>query len=427
MTSELFRDPHQLGLGFFSDCPWKQTPLGELLREPLRQGFSAVPATEPTGHWILSLGALTVEGLDPNAIKPVPLGEPRLERCRLRQGDVLVSRANCRSRVGFAATYRGEPEWCAFPDLMMRLRPERHLLDADYLMTFLRGPIARAYFERMARGTSGTMVKITGGMLERLPVAYPPLTEQKKIADLMAAATHAVHTAAEVVSGEKKLRMALLRRLMNHGIGHSSFYDTPLGDLPANWRVETLGELCTLTSGGTPSRGKKEYWNGAIPWVKTGELGYGRILRSEETISSAGLAASSARLLPEGTLLLAMYGQGTTRGKVSLLGIEAAVNQACLAILEGEALYNEFLCLYLEGEYGRLRHIGPRGGRRNLSATLLRKFQVPVPPKREQEQIIAVLSSVAMGLRREEAILRRYREIRQGLLGSIFSFSPSLE
>jgi type I restriction enzyme, S subunit len=104
--------------------------------------------------------------------------------------------------------------------------------------------------------------------------------------------------------------------------------------VPESWEVCRIGEICDLKSGGTPNRSKAEYWkNGHIPWVKTGEVDYCVINDTEEKITTAGLADSSARLFPSGTLLMAMYGQGITRGKVAILGIEAATNQACVAII----------------------------------------------------------------------------------------------
>ncbi len=408
------------GSGLFAACAWHSLPLRDLLSEPVRQGYSPTSPKVPGTSWILGLGALGRGRLDPRCVKIAPTGDPRLEACRLWPGDILVSRANSRPRVGLVGTYRGEPEWCAFPDLMMRLRPDPELVTPDYLVAYLRGPAGRAYFERVARGTSGTMVKIKRAMLESLPIMLPPRPEQEKIVEALGAARDAIEAAHAVVDGERAMRAALLARLVQRGLGQESLSETPIGPLPASWRVKPLGELCELKSGGTPSRGKVEYWGGSVPWVKTGEVGYRRILRTEESITRAGLHSSSALLLPAGTLLLAMYGQGVTRGKVALLGIDAAVNQACLAILEGQALDNEFLALYLEGEYTRLRRLGPQGGRKNLSISRMRRFLVPVPPREEQERIVAAVQAQSMELRREEAVLKRYREIERGLAWDIF-------
>src|SRR5947199_90724 len=98
--------------------------------------------------------------------------------------------------------------------------------------------------------------------------------------------------------------------------------------LPEGWDVFPLGEHHAVGSGGTPSRSVHAFWNGGtIPWVKTTEVNYCVIRETEERITQAGLESSAAKLLPAGTLLMAMYGQGVTRGKVAILGVEAACNQ----------------------------------------------------------------------------------------------------
>src|SRR5260221_12123428 len=89
-----------------------------------------------------------------------------------------------------------------------------------------------------------------------------------------------------------------------------------IGEIPQSWQVVKLGEISKVVSGGTPDRSKAEYWGGDIPWVKTGEINYYIINKTEERITKKGLENSSARIIPAGTLLMAMYGQGITRGRV---------------------------------------------------------------------------------------------------------------
>ena len=96
--------------------------------------------------------------------------------------------------------------------------------------------------------------------------------------------------------------------------------------LPSNWATAKLGEICFTTSGGTPSRKVKKFFDGNIPWVKSGELKHNIILDTEEKISDEALDNSSAKIFPKGTLLIALY--GATVGKLAFLGIEAASNQA---------------------------------------------------------------------------------------------------
>ncbi len=166
----------------------------------------------------------------------------------------------------------------------------------------------------------------------------------------------------------------------------------PQIDIDPDWEMVELGEICKVKSGGTPSRNESKYWNGDIPWVKTGEINYEIIADTDEKITELGLKNSSASIIPNGTILMAMYGQGITRGKVAKLGIDASLNQACAAlIIKTERLSSGYLFSILQSSYEKLREISDsRGGNQgNLSATVIKQFKIPLPPLETQKQIVA--------------------------------------
>ena len=103
-------------------------------------------------------------------------------------------------------------------------------------------------------------------------------------------------------------------------------------EFEGDWSTNKIEEISIVTSGGTPSRNVSDYWNGDIPWVTTSLVDFNVINQAEEFITQVGLDNSSAKLFPKDTILMAMYGQGITRGKVAILGIDATTNQACAAI-----------------------------------------------------------------------------------------------
>ena len=151
-------------------------------------------------------------------------------------------------------------------------------------------------------------------------------------------------------------------------------------------RVDELAETC---SGTTPSRGTKDYFGGAIPWIKTGELRDNLIDNAEEHVSEKALRETSLKLLPKGTLLIAMYGQGQTRGRTGVLACEATINQACFAILPNAKFDPSFLQLWFQSSYERLRAKTEfRGGNQpNLNGDVLRQELVPLPDLAEQRRI----------------------------------------
>lgn len=158
----------------------------------------------------------------------------------------------------------------------------------------------------------------------------------------------------------------------------------------------TLGEGALTTSGSTPARGKKEFWQPAeIPWVKTSEVNYAPIIETEESISKTALKKCSLTLLPPNTILVAMYGQGKTRGQAAILKISATINQACFAILPNEIWNPEFLFFWFKASYNKLRELSEyRGGNQaNLNSRLLKSLNIPAPDKKNQYKIAARLKA----------------------------------
>ncbi len=161
-------------------------------------------------------------------------------------------------------------------------------------------------------------------------------------------------------------------------------------------RTVILGDFAETTSGSTPARGKKEYWYPAeIPWVKTAEVAFRPITATEECISKIALEECSLTLLPPETILVAMYGQGKTRGQSAILKVPATINQACFAVLPNETWEPEYLFLWLNANYQNLRELSEdRGGNQaNLNGSLLKSLRVPAPEKPVQRQIAARLKA----------------------------------
>ena len=157
-----------------------------------------------------------------------------------------------------------------------------------------------------------------------------------------------------------------------------------------------LGAKAVTTSGSTPSRGQKDYWQPAeIPWIKTGEIAFAPITKSEEYVSAKALKECSLKLLPENTVLIAMYGQGKTRGQSAILKVPATINQACYAILPNETWDTEFLQLWLMYSYQDMRNMSEnRGGNQaNLNGDLLNSFEVPAPSLEIQKEVVIKINA----------------------------------
>jgi type I restriction enzyme S subunit len=188
------------------------------------------------------------------------------------------------------------------------------------------------------------------------------------------------------------------------------------------WKMKKLGEVSEISSGGTPSRTNPNYWNGNIPWVSTTLIDFNIIEKTEELITAEGLKNSSAKLFPIGTLLMAMYGQGKTRGKVAILGIEASTNQACGAIMPNTNTLNSFFLFQnLSKRYDEIRDLSNQGGQENLSGGILKGIGISFPTPKEQQKIATFLTAVdekLQAMKQKKILLEQYKK---GVMQQLFS------
>lgn len=164
----------------------------------------------------------------------------------------------------------------------------------------------------------------------------------------------------------------------------------------SDWQTVTLGALCSkVTSGGTPLRSVPEYYEGGtIPWLKTGEVKKDYIWATEEHITARGLEASSAKLIPANSLIVAMYGDGNTAGNVAINKVPLATNQACCNFVLNPAIADyRFVYHYLKGSYNNLVGLKVGGSQQNLNAATLKSFPVNLPSLPVQKKIGAILSA----------------------------------
>lgn len=193
------------------------------------------------------------------------------------------------------------------------------------------------------------------------------------------------------------------------------------GAYSSNWIPSKIGDIATVTSGGTPSRDNKNYWGGNIPWVTTSEIKYKNIYDSREKITAEGLKHSSAKLFNPGTILMAMYGQGNTRGDVAKLEIEAATNQACAAIIPHKDFDVDFIFQYLIRQYEEIRGMSNEGGQKNLSGSIVKNISLHFPELLEQKKIASFFSAVDKKislLTKKHELLIQYKK---GVMQKIFS------
>ena len=385
------------GQAFKGVGDWKHITLGDIASEP-----NCLIQTGPFGSQLHKheyqdhgVGVVNPTHLSDNRIAhddvPHVSSETanRLERHRLAPGDILFARRGEIGRHGLVS--EAENGWlCGTGCFLVRIR--RKDVDNHFLSFFLATKETVDWLNRHAAGV--VMPNLSNNVLHRVPIALPPVAEQRKIAGVLGLVQRAMEQQDRLIALTTELKKALLHQLFTHGLRGAPQKETEIGTVPESWDVVRLGDVAKLESGGTPARDNPAYWNGGcIPWVKTGEIAYRVIDTTEEMITREGLANSAAKIFPNGTLLVAMYGQGVTRGRVGLLGIDAATNQACAAITprDEQKVSTRFIYHFLEFHYEDLRQMGHGANQRNLNAALIKGFRLSFPKPDEQAQIVEAL------------------------------------
>lgn len=186
--------------------------------------------------------------------------------------------------------------------------------------------------ELLSKGTGSTFKAISKNILSEMEFNIPPVREQELCTKVLDVVFCLIRLKKEQLD---KLDLLVKSRFIE-------MFGNPK-DNPKRFKSIRIGELTDVLTGSTPNRSNKDYYEGKIPWVKTGEIHPGYINSTEECISEVALKETTCKLLPVDTVMIAMYGQGKTRGQSGILGIKAATNQACAAILPCEKLNPVFL------------------------------------------------------------------------------------
>ncbi|KSX99268.1 hypothetical protein APT95_07950 [Providencia stuartii] len=201
----------------------------------------------------------------------------------------------------------------------------------------------------------------------------------------------------------------------------AGYKQTEVGVFPEDWKVKSIGEIASIFSGGTPNRKIPEYWDGDIPWVTTTLIDGAEIDSAREFITQRGLENSSTNWCKAGTILLAMYGQGKTRGKAAILSIDATINQACAAIELKDIGSSHYILHILNSMYEKIRELSNSGSQENLSAGIIKSIQIPFPPKKEQITIANALSDVDSLISELEKLIAKKQAIKTATMQQLLT------
>ncbi len=291
----------------------------------------------------------------------------KLKTGRIRPRDILIVKDGATTGKTAYVPEDFEFDEAAINEHVFRLEVDDSRALPKYIAYFLQSGIGQRAILADFRGA--TVGGISRGFADRALVPLPPLDEQRRIAAKLDKAQELRDKRRAAIVLLDELPQAIFLEMFGHP------QENPMG-----WSKARMGKLARVKTGGTPSRSVDGNYGGGIPWVKTGEVNGYPIRTTEETLTEAGVKRSNCQLFPVGSVVVAMYGQGKTRGRCSVLEIEATTNQACAVILPSEQLATSFLFAQLSMSYDKLRDLGRGGNQPNLNLGLVSGFEVIVPP-----------------------------------------------
>jgi type I restriction enzyme S subunit len=250
-------------------------------------------------------------------------------------------------------------------------------------------------------------------------ISLPPLSDQRRIVTTLSVVDSAIRSNAEVMSFTQELKELIAHELLVYGLPgrHTRFKESPVGPVPADWEIVRLGEVACVENGATPSKARSDYWDGGtVAWLPTGKVNDRLISSANQFITHLALEECSVSLLPPGTILVAMIGQGKTRGMVAYLDIEACINQNFAAIKPSDRLDSWFLFHLLDAHYVALRESGRGSNQSALNCQIVKSFPIPLPSMHEQREIAQLLSGASSLLESSFATVERLQELRSRLV-----------
>jgi len=371
---------------------WKLTKLGALLEDisqrvdnPSQSGYDRFVGLE---HFVSGDIKIKSWGTTENLTSSTKA---------FKAGDILFARRNAYLRRASLVDFDG----CCSGDAFV-LRENHDKVVPGFLAFFMNSNALWDFANENAAGTMSKRVKWRD--LANYEFLLPPKDQQAQLAELLWAMDEVIERERKVLEKLADVKSALQRNTFEDGFDN----------------YVTIEQLAKVHSGGTPNRKINKYWGGNIPWIKTAEVNYQIINEVEEYITEEGLKNSAAKLIPAGSVLVAMYGQGVTRGRVAITGIEASCNQACAIIETSDIVNSHFIYSYLEYKYDELRSLAHGANQQNLNLGMIKEFNVPDLDTETKASFLNKRMAIDINSNVIESNINNSKALQKSLINQIF-------
>ena len=378
---------------------WSITRVDRVATVKARIGWKALTASEyqDEGYAFLSTPNIKTAAIDfgdVNYISQFRYDEsPELQ---LRVGDVLLAKDG--STLGIANIVKDLPRPATVNGSIAVLRP--FTIEPRFLMYALQGAAIQEQIQLLRAGMG--VPHLFQWDINRLPLTLPSLDVQRRIADFLDDQATRIDNiiAARQQQLNEMTALALSSAAAMTTTGGLRRENVALTGIPwmpernSDWPLVKIGYLCATGSGTTPPSDRPEYFNGDMPWVNSGDITDDGIPTIARTVTSQALDELSAlKVFAPGSLVVAMYGQGDTKGRVGLLPERACVNQACCVLHPDSALSPGWLLHWLRSHKEGIVQLAQGSGQPNLNQELIRNLRIPLPARAEQDRLLPLLET----------------------------------
>ncbi len=351
------------------------------------------------------------------------------ERFLINKGDLLIAMSG--ATTGKTGIYKSDKE--AYQNQRVG---NLKLVSEDTSCPRYRNYLIKSLQNEILKKAYGAaQPNISAKDLGDIDIMLAPFKEQNRIADKLDSVLGKVETAQvrldKIPTILKRFRQSVLAAATSGELTKDWREENGI-DL-SRWKNSNIGELAEVKTGSTPLKSNKEFYlNGTVPWLTSTVTGQNLVTKAEKFVTTKAVEECRLKVFPSGTLLVAMYGEGKTRGQVTELGIEATINQACAAVLVDQSkANNNFIKLSIISNYEKTRLMAEGGAQPNLNLSKVRAISVNLPSDGEQLEIVRIVTELFSNI---ELVEKQYKEaklrvekVTQSILARAFSgklFSP---
>lgn len=364
--------------------------------------------------------------LDLSEVKTVRLPADRVERYRLREGDVLLTEGGDFDKLGRGTVWNGEIEPCLHQNHVFAVRVDHEQLTPRFLSALTGSAYGKDFFLNSSKQTTN-LASINKSQLRSFPVLLPPLPEQKKIAVVLSSVDEAIQATQAVLEQTRRVKEGLLQDLLLRGIGHTQSKQCKVGDSPEAWTVRTLGDIAEVRSGLAKNSKRVLADPVEVAYLRVANVQDGYLDLSEVKSIQLERARLGRYRLQPGDVLLNEGGDidKLGRGDVWEGQIDPCVHQNhVFSVRCGPLIRPRYLAFILESSLGKAYFRAKGKQTTNLASinkTQVRGLPVPLPTVAEQDVILERLGSVRSALEALEKEVEGYAALKAGLLQDLLT------